>query len=335
MQILVVDDHKNSREQLKKILVKAGHTVITASNGTDGFHEYQDNRIDMAFIDWTMPGMGGIELSLIIRDYNLKTGHVAYLVLVSAKSKKRNMVDGLDAGVDDFILKPYSEEIILSRVEVARRVLETKYNKIPRLHPKKDKETDPVAVLNREHVLISNITSILEVAANMLGDGTPLPKKFLQWGTSSAFMLNWQLHEEKELYYIDLFVYRVQEIHGKTAQLYSRSSLRQIIDEHDRIKQLLTDMQAAALAYDINNRKSVMALRDLILRYIPLVRFHAAREEEVFLPFSQRYLTKDDKARILRDFERIDDEVGKDTIKARMETVEKLQQTLNIREKAA
>jgi hemerythrin-like domain-containing protein len=219
-------------------------------------------------------------------------------------------------------------------MDVARRVLETKVNRVPKVQPLKDKEIEPVAILNREHVMIHKITGILEVVANMLGEGRPLPKKLLTWGTSAAFMLNWQLHEEKELFYIDLFVERAQDVHGRTTQLYSRSSLVQIMEEHELIKMLLVDMQSAAKAYDIENRATGLKLRDIIMRYLPLIRFHAAREEDVFLPFSQRYLTADDVRRILADFERVESEVGKETIDARMETVEQLERILKIREKA-
>ncbi|MDD4307327.1 MAG: response regulator [Thermoplasmata archaeon] len=334
MKILVVDGNVKSRERLKKILVKGGHEVITASDGIDGFHKYEENEIRMAFIDWTMPKMNGTELCLRIRDYNLKTGRVSYLVLVSAKTAKHDMVEGLDSGADDFVMKPYSESVINSRVQIAGRMLETKFNRIPKVEPLKDKVIEPIARLNREHEMVHNITAVLEMVANMLGDGMPLPKKMLEWSASSAFMLNWQLHEEKEQYYIDLFVVRAQDIHGKTAQLFSRSSLNKILREHDMIKQLLEEMQAAAKAYNIDNRASVFRLRQLILRYLPLIRFHAAREEDVFLPFSQRYLTDEDVSRILRDFRRIDDEIGQDTIKERAETVEQLLRTLKIKEKA-
>ncbi len=333
MIILVVDDNKKSRDRLEKMLAKDGHEVITASNGIDAFHAYEDNKIDIAFIDWTMPRMSGPELCMRIRDYNLKTSRTSYLILVTGRTEKHDMVEGLDAGVDDFIIRPYSESVIRSRINVAERVLQTKKNKIPKVQPLKDMETEPVAILNREHVMVHKITGILEVVANMLGEGRPLPKKLLQWGTSSAFILNWQLHEEKELYYIDLFILRAQDIHGKTAQIYTRSSLTQIMKEHELIKSLLTEMQAAVKNYNIDNRKSVLNMKEIIQRYIPLIRFHAAREEDVFLPFSQRYLTDTDLSKILEDFKRIDSEVGNETIKSRMETIEQLEKILKINEK--
>ena len=77
----------------------------------------------------------------------------------------------------------------------------------------KDKVIGPVEILNEEHVLIHKITGVLEMVANMLGEGMPLPKKLLNWTTSSVFMLTWDLHESKEYVYIDVFVERAKNIH--------------------------------------------------------------------------------------------------------------------------
>ncbi len=243
------------------------------------------------------------------------------------------MVEGLDAGVDDFVLKPYSEDVIISRVDVARKILEARIINSPEERPPMGAHIEPILILNQEHKLIHRMTGILEVVSNMLGDGFPLPKKLLEWGTSSVFILNWELHENKESFYIKTFIDRAKEIHGKTSQLYSRSSLTQIMKEHEIIKTLLTDMQEAAKNYDVGNRKSVQAFRNAITRYLPLIRFHAAREEDVFFPFTQRYFTEEDAAQLLRDFQQVEDEIGIEKIQTRLDNIERLEKILQIKEK--
>ncbi|MCK5397928.1 MAG: response regulator [Thermoplasmata archaeon] len=333
MKILVADDYKKSRDQLEKMLIDKGYEVLTAKDGVEALTIYHENDIKVAFIDWTMPKLNGVDLCHRIRDFNLKTSHVSYLILVSAKTKKRNMVEGLDAGVDDFVMKPYSEDVVLSRVNIAKRVLETKINKFPNVQSFKDKEIGPVAILNEEHVLIHKMTGVLEMVGNMLGEGMPLPKKLLNWTTSSVFMLTWDLHESKEYTYIDVFVERAKNIHGKTTQLYSRSSLTQIMREHEIIKQLLLDMQEATRNYDINDRKTVIRLRNIITRFLPLIRFHAAREEDVCLPFTQRYLTDGDIKKLNKEFQKVEDNIGTEKIQSRMDTIEQLEKILKIKEK--
>jgi DNA-binding response OmpR family regulator len=335
MKMLVVDGDAKTRDRLAKMLGEAGHEVLTARNGADGFHAYEDNTVDMAFIDWAMDDMSGTELCRIVRDYNLKTGRKSYVILTSPRSEMNDMVAGLDAGADDFLLKPYSKSVVISRVEVGERVLETKVNRLPKVRPLGERVIEPVAVLNREHLMVRKVAALLEVAANMLGEGRPVPKRLLTWAASSAIMLDWQLHEEKEMFYIDLFIERAREVHGKTAQLYSRSSLSKILKEHDAIRDTLARMQLAAEAYTMNDERTASRLRGAILRYVPLIRFHAAREEDVFLPFSQRYLTDDDAARIMKDFARVDGEVGSSAVERRIRELEKMERAMEIGERAA
>ena len=91
MKILVADDYKKSRDQLEKILAKKGYEVLTAKDGVEALGLYQENDIKVAFIDWSMPRLSGVDLCHRIRDFNLKTSHVSYIIMTSAKSVKRNM----------------------------------------------------------------------------------------------------------------------------------------------------------------------------------------------------------------------------------------------------
>ncbi len=329
MKILVADDYKKSREHLEEILTKKGFEVISAKDGAEALAFYKESPTSIAFIDWEMPKLNGIEVCQKIREI----GHDTYILLVSGKTKKRNMVEGLDAGVDDFVLKPYSEDVIISRVDIAKKILEARISNGPEERPAIRTDIEPVIILNEEHKLIHRMTGVLEVASNMLGDGFPLPKKLLEWGTSSIFILNWELHERKEYYYIKIFIDRAKEVHGKTSQLYTRSSLTQIMKEHEIIKRLLMDMQEAAKVYDVGNRKSVKALKNAITRYLPLIRYHAAREEDVFFPFTQRYFTEEDVDQLMKDFQQVEDEIGTEKIQARLETIEQLEGILRIKEK--
>ena len=176
------------------------------------------------------------------------------------------------------------------------------------------------------------MTGVLEMVSNMLDEGMPLPKKLINWAASSVFLLNWELHERKEYYYIGRFIERAKAIHGKTTQLYTRSSLTQIMREHEIIKNLLEDIQKSANKYDIDKRKTSVQLKNDISRYTTMIRFHAAREEDVFLPFTQRYFTEDDIIKIMADFKKVEDKIGTEKIESRMETIQQLETILQIKE---
>jgi CheY-like chemotaxis protein len=327
MKILVADDYKQSRVQLEEILLKLGHEVFTAKNGKEALDQYKENEISVSFIDWSMPELDGIEVCREIQAHNSKTGHESYLLLVTAKTKKRNMVEGLEAGADDFVLKPYTDEVITSRIDVAKRVLETKFTR-PETRP-----IEPISILQKEHELIHRMTGVLEVVSNILSEGYPLPKKLLNWCTSSVFVLNFQLHERREAYYIKVFIDRAKETHGQTSKLFTRSSLGQIMKEHELIEKLLIEMQQQAGRYDVDQRKEVLKLKETITRYLPLIRFHAAREDDVFFPFTQRYFTDDDIEQVLKDFEQVEQKIGVEKIKLRMKNIEQLEQILKIKDK--
>ena len=167
----------------------------------------------------------------------------------------------------------------------------------------------------------------------MLDEGIPLPKKLLNWAASSVFLLNWELHESKEYFYIERFIERAKNIHGQTTQLFTRSSLTQIMREHEIIKNLLKDVQRATQEYDVDRRNSILQLKNDISRYLTMIRFHAAREEDVFLPFTQRYFTDEDIVKIMADFNKVEDEIGTEKIEARLETIGQLEKILQIKDK--
>jgi DNA-binding response OmpR family regulator len=329
MKIIIADDYKPSRGKLEKMLSEDGHEVTTAKDGVEALMLYQDNDYDVAFIDWAMPGMDGIELVKEIKSFDKRIDHESYIVLVTSKSKKRDMVEGLEAGADDFVLKPYSEEVVKSRLAIANRVLSTRDSGSRK---RVVEDIEPVRILQKEHELIRRMTGVLEVVSNMLGDGAQLPKRLLEWCASSVFLLNFRLHEKREVYYIDAFVKRAWDSHGKTSRLYSRSSLSQIMKEHDIIEKLLIDMQKKAASYDVDDRKSALKLNETIKKYLPLIRMHAAREDDVFFPFTQRYFTPSDVNMILMNFESLEESIGVDNINNRLETIEQLEIILNLRE---
>ncbi len=332
MKILIADDYKKSRDELEKILENKGYKVRVAKDGSQALAFYNEEQADIVFIDWDMPGIGGLELCQKIRDKDSATGHISYIILVSGKNVARNLIEGMDAGAEDFIMKPYSADIVLSRIAIAKKILQAKLKNPPDAKSSIEKDTEPVVVLNKEHVLIHRMTGVLEIVANMLDEGVPLPKKLINWAASSIFLLNWDLHERKEYYYIERFIERAKIIHGKTTQLYTRSSLTQIMREHELIKDILIAVQKSASEYDDDNRKSMLQLKNDISRYLTLIRFHAAREEDVFLPFTQRYFTDEDIVKIMADFKMVEDKIGTEKIEARMETVQQLEKILRIKE---
>ena len=112
--ILIVDDSKTSRKMLRAALEKGGFEIIgEANNGEEGFVKYKELKPDVVTMDITMPSMDGIESLALIKhaDENAK------VIMITAAGQKEKMVEALKCGAEDFITKPYEEDIVIDTVK--------------------------------------------------------------------------------------------------------------------------------------------------------------------------------------------------------------------------
>ncbi len=123
MKILIAEDNAFSRTLLKKTLTKAGYDVVAAENGDVAWEILQqDDPPKLALIDWMMPGLSGIELCQKIRE--IDSAIPIYVILLTAKTDKEDVLAGFSAGADDFIKKPFDRGELLARIQVGRRLVE-------------------------------------------------------------------------------------------------------------------------------------------------------------------------------------------------------------------
>lgn len=121
MKILVVDDDEIALAVVKKILENDKYEVVLAEDGDSALEILRSNEIRVVISDWNMPKVTGIELCRQIRATH--TSGYTYFILVSARSSKEDLVQGLSAGADDFISKPFEPAELLARVHTAERVV--------------------------------------------------------------------------------------------------------------------------------------------------------------------------------------------------------------------
>ena len=123
MRVLIAEDDMVSRRVLAATLDKFGYEVVIATNGAEAWDALQ--RADaprLAILDWMMPGVDGLELCRRVRA--LSTSTPPYLILLTAKSGKEDVVTGLDAGANDYLTKPFDRAELRARVQVGAQVLE-------------------------------------------------------------------------------------------------------------------------------------------------------------------------------------------------------------------
>lgn len=121
MRVLIVDDNKVALTILRNALVERGHEVEMASNGVEAMERLEEGRCRLVISDWQMPEMDGIELCRAIRSSDLP-GYV-YVILLTSHDSQEEKVQGLAAGADDFISKPFDPPELLARLRAAERIL--------------------------------------------------------------------------------------------------------------------------------------------------------------------------------------------------------------------
>lgn len=120
--ILVAEDDPLSRRMLVKTLKGRGYEVIDVDNGQTAWERLDGpSPPQIAVLDWMMPGLTGIELCQRLR---AEAGRpYTYVMLLTARNRHQDFLDGYAAGVDDFVVKPYAPEQLLARLEAAERVV--------------------------------------------------------------------------------------------------------------------------------------------------------------------------------------------------------------------
>jgi len=119
MTLLIIEDEADIQEMIAHGLSKAGYTLLKANNGREGFVSALDHRPDLILLDWMMPEVNGIEtLRRLRRDPRTENIPV---IMLSAKAEVDNKSEGLDAGADDYLAKPFSPKELVSRVNAVLR----------------------------------------------------------------------------------------------------------------------------------------------------------------------------------------------------------------------
>ena len=117
MRILLVDDEVELTEPLSRVLKREGYSVQIAHDGETGYDLAVDGEFNLLILDWMMPGLSGLEMCRRLRDHHFTTP----VLFLTAKDTLDDRVEGLDAGADDYLVKPFELRELLARVRALLR----------------------------------------------------------------------------------------------------------------------------------------------------------------------------------------------------------------------
>ena len=121
--ILIIDDDPKLIDMLRRTLAYEGYRVLTAVDGHEALAKAQVERPDLIVLDWLMPGLDGIEVTR-----RLRAADATPILMLTARDAVEDRVEGLDAGADDYLVKPFAPAELLARIRALLRRAEPAAN---------------------------------------------------------------------------------------------------------------------------------------------------------------------------------------------------------------
>ena len=123
MRVLIAEDDPLSRRVLETMLVRWGYETLVACDGDSAWETLAgDEQTRLAILDWMMPGMSGLDVCRRVRQSQRKD--YLYVIILTAKGRQEDIIEGMDAGADDYITKPFDSAELRVRLRAAKRILD-------------------------------------------------------------------------------------------------------------------------------------------------------------------------------------------------------------------
>lgn len=124
MKVMIVEDDPISRHLLETFLSDWDYDILAVNDGTEAWETIKESKTQapsLIISDWMMPNMNGLELCKKIRE--MEKHDYIYFILLTSKSERKDVIEGLDSGADDFIVKPFDHGELKSRVKIGERII--------------------------------------------------------------------------------------------------------------------------------------------------------------------------------------------------------------------
>ncbi len=299
MKYLIGESNRAPRTLIEKILKSMGHEVDTAEEGDDVLAMYKENMYDLMILQWDIPKRSSLELTKTIREVE---GKRPYILIATSEDKKDEMIEALEAGADDFIVKPYEKERLKARLQRAENIVDGRgyYQNL---------DFDPVFILKDEHKTLKRMANVFQVVASKIKDDAS--HRILDWIASSSLTIDSKVHHEKEMYFLINFLENAIKEQGEKSKtkLFNRAALKSVEEEHDELEKMIDDIQASVKYYEEHD-EGIEEVKKIIDSYSSLVYGHIEREERFLFPLAKKYFYQEDIVDLKERFDSIDQEAG-------------------------
>jgi len=153
MKVLIAEDDPISRRLLERAVLSFGHQVAAKPNGREAWEEFQSGAFSFVITDWMMPEWDGIELCRKIRE--AACPNYVYIIMQTSRSGHEDLITGMDAGADDFIIKPVDRRELEVRMRAAERILKLQ-------HELRDKN-EQLEVMNTRLQRLSRLDALMQI----------------------------------------------------------------------------------------------------------------------------------------------------------------------------
>jgi two-component system, cell cycle response regulator len=154
VRVLVAEDNPVFQSMLKTMITKWGYQAVIARNGTEAWRILEsEDAPHLAVLDWMMPGMDGVEICRRIRSANREP--YIYILLLTARTESLDLIEGMDAGADDYLTKPFNAHELRVRLHAGRRILDLQEELLKAREALREQATHDglTGLLNRNSIL--------------------------------------------------------------------------------------------------------------------------------------------------------------------------------------
>lgn len=171
LRALIADDDPVSRRMLSRWLQRWDYDVVEAADGTAAWDILtSDVAPRLAILDWVMPGLTGPEVCKLVR--RSSPARYTYVLLLTARDEKKDLVEGMEAGADDYLIKPFDYQELQARLRAGRRILELESDLIAAREALHEQATrDPLTWLWNRYAILDILDRELERGRRQ---GTPV-----------------------------------------------------------------------------------------------------------------------------------------------------------------